>query len=114
MAFYKQYDGIIFVFDTNYIDTFERIDQLMNEINPIAGTPIICIGTKEDLQHSGFFKGVEYFKHPLYQSLQDRGFQIIGCSLVQNINMNIWRNFFDQVCNATLLKPTESVTLNLF
>jgi GTPase SAR1 family protein len=108
--FYRVYDGVIITFDSNYIDTFEKVELYLNRLH--IKVPTMVIGTKADQSHSGFFKGIEYSRHPLFFSLQERGIDVLKLSLMEPLQMNIWNQFFDSVCSR---KPNiESHIMNIF
>ena len=104
-AYYRGAEGILIVFDVTKKESFENIENWINEVTVYTGKDVImiCLGNKNDLK-----KGID--KKEIYEFQKKTGLEIINVklsSLSNSFSIEFISLFFNSTFSifSILLKP---------
>ena len=109
-SYFKNADGVLFVFDLNRLESFENIENWINlyeQNNNRNDIPKYLIGNKSDLE-----KNVE--KKKIDEFINKYNYNYEECSALDNINIdNIFQKMGEQIYNNYLLKEKDQKNIKI-
>ena len=109
-SYFKNADGVLFVFDLNRLESFENIENWINlyeQNNNRNDIPKYLIGNKSDLE-----KNVE--KKKIDEFIKKYNYNYEECSALDNINIdNIFQKMGEQIYNNYLLREKDQKNIKV-